>query len=107
MNLFKSFDSSIGKNSRKAAHPSGGVGSSNPRRWRGERLHHHGDGVWCGCAFCVVLTRDCLSYLSYVRFGGVKVIHLRLHHTIRIPAESQRNIFDVPTFPRGMNSGSA
>ena len=19
--------------------------SSNPRRWRGERLHHHGDGV--------------------------------------------------------------
>ena len=30
---------------RKAAHPSGGMGSSNPRRWRGERLHHHGDGV--------------------------------------------------------------
>ena len=30
---------------RKAAHPSGGMDSSNPRRWRGERLHHHGDGV--------------------------------------------------------------
>ena len=42
-------------NMRKAAHPSGGMGSSNPRRWRGERLHHHGDGV-CHvvCAFCVV-----------------------------------------------------
>jgi hypothetical protein len=30
---------------RKAAHPSGGMDSSNPRRWRGKRLHHHGDGV--------------------------------------------------------------
>ena len=30
---------------RKTAHPSGGMDSSNPRRWRGERLHHHGDGV--------------------------------------------------------------
>jgi hypothetical protein len=30
---------------RKAAHPSGCVGSSNPRRWRGEWLHHHGGGV--------------------------------------------------------------
>ena len=40
---------------RKAAHPSGGMGSSNPRRWRGERLHHHGDVV-CHvvCAFCAV-----------------------------------------------------
>ncbi len=27
---------------RKAAHPSGGMGSSNPCRWRGERLHHGG-----------------------------------------------------------------
>ena len=31
---------------RKATHPSGGMGSSNPCRWRGERLHHHGDGVF-------------------------------------------------------------
>jgi len=30
MNLFKSFGIGIGKKSRKAAHPSGGVGSSNP-----------------------------------------------------------------------------
>jgi hypothetical protein len=30
---------------RKATHPSGGMDSSNTRRWRGERLHHHGDGV--------------------------------------------------------------
>jgi hypothetical protein len=27
---------------RKAAHPSGGMGSSNPCRGRGERLHHGG-----------------------------------------------------------------
>jgi hypothetical protein len=45
MYLFKSFDIGIVKNSRKAAHPSGGVGSSNPRRCRGWRLHHHGDCV--------------------------------------------------------------
>ena len=39
----------------KAAHPLGGVGSSNPRHWRGEQLHHHGDGVWYViCAFCVI-----------------------------------------------------
>jgi hypothetical protein len=40
---------------RKATHPLGGVGSSNPRRWRGKRPHHHGDVV-CHvvCAFCLV-----------------------------------------------------
>ncbi len=30
---------------RKTAHHLGGVVSSNPRRWRGERLHHHSGGV--------------------------------------------------------------
>ena len=42
-------------NMGKAAHPSGSMGSSNPRRLRGERLHHHGDGV-CHvvCAFWTV-----------------------------------------------------
>jgi hypothetical protein len=41
---------------RKAAHPSGGVGSSNPHCWRGKQLCHHGDGV-CKvvCDFCAVL----------------------------------------------------
>ena len=40
---------------RKATHPSSGMSSTNPRHWRGERLHHHGDGV-CHvvCAFCAV-----------------------------------------------------
>jgi hypothetical protein len=32
---------------RKAARPLGGVDSLNPRRWKDERLHHHGDGVCC------------------------------------------------------------
>ena len=45
LNLLNRFDGGIGTNMRKAAHPSGGMGSSNLRRWRGERLHHHGDGV--------------------------------------------------------------
>ena len=40
------FDGGIGTNMCKAAHPSGDMGSSNPRRWGGWRLHHHGDGVW-------------------------------------------------------------
>jgi hypothetical protein len=39
---------------RKAARPSSGMDSSNTRRWRGERLHHHGDGVCVVCAFCAV-----------------------------------------------------
>ena len=47
---------------RKAAHPLGSMDSSNPRRWRGERLHHHGDVV-CRvvCAFCAVSSGRCHS----------------------------------------------
>jgi hypothetical protein len=41
---------------RKTAHPSGGVDSSNPHRWRDRQLCHYGDVV-CKvvCAFCAVL----------------------------------------------------
>jgi hypothetical protein len=45
LNLLNCFDGGIGKIMQKAARPSSGMDSSNPRRWRGERLHHHGDGV--------------------------------------------------------------
>jgi hypothetical protein len=45
LNLLNRFDGGIGTNMRKAARPSSGLDPSNPRRWRGERLHHHGDGV--------------------------------------------------------------
>jgi hypothetical protein len=45
LNLLNCFGGGIGTNMRKAAHPSGGMDSSNPRRWRGERFHYHGDGV--------------------------------------------------------------
>jgi hypothetical protein len=55
MNLFKYFDSILGQYMRKAARPSGGVESSNPRRWRGKRLHHHGDDV---CYVFVLLWMD-------------------------------------------------
>ncbi len=45
LNLTNPFDSSLKKWMCKAAHHSDGVDSSNPHRWRGERLHHHGGGV--------------------------------------------------------------
>ena len=55
LNLLNRFNGSIGTSMHKDAHPLGGVGSSNSRRWKGKRLHHHGDGVcWMICAFCVV-----------------------------------------------------
>jgi hypothetical protein len=47
MNLFKFFNSGLGQYMRKAAHPLGGMESSNPLRWRGKRLHHHGGDVHC------------------------------------------------------------
>jgi hypothetical protein len=47
MNLFKSFDSNLGQYMCKVAHPSGGMESLNPCRWRGKQLHHHGGGVCC------------------------------------------------------------
>jgi hypothetical protein len=54
-NQTKSFDSGLGMNMRKAAHPKGGVVSLNPRRWMGEWLHHHGGGV---CLLLVLLWID-------------------------------------------------
>ncbi len=34
LKLLNRFDGGIGTNMRKAAHPSGGMDSSNPHRWR-------------------------------------------------------------------------
>jgi hypothetical protein len=45
MNLLNCFDGGLGTNMHKAAHPSGGMSSSNPRHWRGKQLQHHVDGV--------------------------------------------------------------
>ena len=59
LNPLNRFDGGIGTSMRKAAHPSGGVSSSNPCRWRGERLHNHGDGV---CLFVLFV----LSHLVIV-----------------------------------------
>jgi hypothetical protein len=53
MDQTKSFNSSLGKNMRKAARPSGGVVSLKSRRWRGKWLHNHGGGV-CWLFFVVV-----------------------------------------------------
>jgi hypothetical protein len=43
--LPKPFNSNLEKYMRKAACHLDGMDSLNPRRWRGERLHHHGGGV--------------------------------------------------------------
>ncbi len=53
--LTKPFDSGFKKWMRKAARHSDGVDSLNPRRWRGEQLHHHGGGV---CWLFVFLWMD-------------------------------------------------
>jgi hypothetical protein len=45
LNLTKPFNVRLEKYMRKATHPSGCVDSLNPHCWRGEWLHHHGDGV--------------------------------------------------------------
>ena len=45
MNPTKSFDVSLMKYMRKAAHPSDDMESSDPRYWRGECLQQQGDGV--------------------------------------------------------------
>ncbi len=55
MNLTKPFNSGLRKWMCKAACPSGGVDPLNPRRWRGERLHHHDGGV---CWLFVLLWMD-------------------------------------------------
>ncbi len=47
MNLFQSFDSSLGQYMCKAARPLGGMESSNTCHWRGKQLHHHGGDVCC------------------------------------------------------------
>ncbi len=53
--LPKPFDRGLGRNMSKAARHSDGVDSSNPCRWRGKQLHHHGGGV---CWLFVLLWID-------------------------------------------------
>jgi hypothetical protein len=55
MNLWKSFDTGLRKHMRKAACPSGGMDSSDPCRWRGKRIYHHGGAV---CWLFVLLWID-------------------------------------------------
>jgi hypothetical protein len=55
MNQTKSFNGGHGKGMRKAAKPSSDVDSSNPRRWRGWRLHHH--------AMVVVFVRKVMNFV--------------------------------------------
>ncbi len=74
---------------RKAARPSGGMESLNPRRWRGERLHHHGGSV---CWLFVLLWMDSWCHELIVckkwyknnlkmRLKHYFLIHVGVHHT--------------------------
>ncbi len=92
MNLFKFFDSYLGQYMRKAARPSGGMESLNPRRWRGERLHHHGGG---DCWLFVLLWMDlwchelivCKKWYKHnlkMRLTHYFLIHIGVHHTMWI-----------------------
>ena len=55
LNLNKPIDRGLEKRMHKATYHLGGMVSSNPRRWRGERLHHNGGGV---CWLFVLLWMD-------------------------------------------------
>ncbi len=83
---------------RRAAHPSGGMDSSNPCRWRGKRLHHHGGDVCCVFVLCVVVSlvvckkvpehnlKVCI--LPYYKVSRCYFLaHPRVHHVIN-PRES-------------------
>ncbi len=74
----------------KAARHSDGVDSSNPCRWRGKRLHHHGGGV---CWLFVLLWMDswhheliiCKKWYKNnlkMRLMCYFLIHVGVHHTI-------------------------
>jgi hypothetical protein len=64
LNLLNRFDGGVRKLMRKAARPSSGMDSSNPHRWRGERLHY-GDVLVCHVVvlfvpFFVLFVPSCL-----------------------------------------------
>jgi hypothetical protein len=65
MNPVKPHNDNIRKHMRKAARPSGSVDSSNPRRWRGNRLHHHSADVRCVFMLCVAVSSGCLTHYIF------------------------------------------
>ena len=84
MNLWKLFNCGLWKNMYKATHPSSGVASSKPRRWRGERLHHW--CLWGLLCFCVVSDWWLVTGQSdslYIHFRSV-TLWLASHHLLII-----------------------
>ncbi len=97
----------------KAAQPSGGMGSSNPRRWRGERLHYHGDGVWWViCAFCVIfdswlVSRTRPTYvLELSQSGSPRLAPYWLHWKPLDTAIGQHSHHIAPAAAMVINCGS-
>ncbi len=85
MNLTKPFNRGLGKWMRKATHPSGGVDSLNPCRWRGKRLHHHGGGV---CWLFVLLWMDLWRH---------KLIVCKIWYKNNLKMRLAALLFDPPT----------
>jgi hypothetical protein len=57
MNLTKSFVGNLRQNMCKANRPLGSMVSSNPRRFTGKQLNHHGGDVCCVfVVLCVVVS---------------------------------------------------
>ncbi len=70
---------------RKAARPLGSVDSLNPRRWRGERLHHRGGGV---CWLFVLLWMDSWHH---------KLIVCKIWYKNNLKMRLTALLFDPPT----------
>jgi hypothetical protein len=58
---------------RKAAHPPGGMGSLNPCRWRGERLHHGGDVCLLFVQMCCLVWSSLLVVCRQVPQDNLKM----------------------------------
>jgi hypothetical protein len=88
---------------RKAAHHTGGMYSSNPRCWRGKRLHHHGGDVrcvvlWLCVAGSLVVRKKVPEHNLKVRIllyykvnRHFLVPHIGMHHTIHFSASTGQN----------------
>ena len=97
LNLTKPFHSGLKKWMCKAARHLDGVDSSNPRRWRGERLHHHGGGV---CWLFVLLWMDLWRHELIVCKKWYKNTNLKMRLTLLLfdpPRHAPHLVWDCGT----------
>ncbi len=71
MNLPKFFIGSLGQYMHQAARPLGSLDSSNPSRWRGKWLHHHGGDVSCVFVLCVAVSSGRRNLLCVEKYQNI------------------------------------